>query len=117
MEIKTLIENWFSVWARGDFQNIPVTDDFRHTSPFGTIEGKKTYLELVEKNRDKFLGYTFIVHDALYSDDNACVRYTAAQGDFKLEVSEWYYIRDNKIDEIIAHYHIGEIRKDRQLEE
>jgi hypothetical protein len=117
MTTKTLVKTWFATWEEGDFQSIPVSDDFRHTSPFGTIEGKTAYFELVEKNRDKFLGYKFVIHDALYGDENACVRYTATQGEFKLDVSEWYYIRDNRISEIIAYYHIGEIREERQLEE
>ncbi len=117
MTTKTLIKTWFATWEEGDFQSIPVSDDFRHTSPFGTIEGKTAYLELVEKNRDKFLGYKFVIHDALYGNDSACVRYTATQGAFKLDVSEWYYFRDNRISEIIAYYHIGEIREERQLEE
>ena len=38
--IKDLVKKWFEVWENGDFQNIPVTEDFKHTSPFGTIDGK-----------------------------------------------------------------------------
>ena len=36
-------------------------------------------------------------------------------GDFKLEVSEWHYISNNLIRQIIAYYHIGEIREERKL--
>ncbi len=116
MNSKALIKKWFSVWEKGDFHNIPVSDTFKHTSPFGTIKGKSVYLDLVESNKDKFLGYCFEIHDGIYGKDNACVRYTAKQGnDYKLDVSEWYYIKDNLIQEIIAYYHIGEIREGRQL--
>jgi hypothetical protein len=46
----------------------------------------------------------------------ACVRYTAKQGkDFVLKVSEWYYLDKGLIAEIFAYYHIGEVRKERQL--
>ena len=93
-----------------------MTEDFTHTSPFGTISGRSAYLEVVEQNKDKFLGYQFEIHDGLYADDHACVRYTAKQGDFKLDVSEWYYISDGMIREIIAYYHIGEIREERRLD-
>jgi hypothetical protein len=59
VKIKDLIHEWFDKWEQGDFLNIPVSDDFTHTSPFGEITGKDAYLKLVEKNQDKFLGYHF----------------------------------------------------------
>ena len=117
MDIKQLVKKWFQLWEGGDFTSLPVSENFKHTSPFGTISGKKEYILLVESNKDKFLGYSFKIHDAIYDDRKACVRYTAIQGDFSLDVSEWYYINDNLIDEIIAHYHIGEIRDERKLSE
>ena len=115
MSIKALVKNWFEQWEAGSFTNLPVTETFKHTSPFGTIDGKAAYVQLVEANKDKFLGYHFVIHDELYADDKACVRYTATQGDFALDVSEWYYIKNGLIEEIIAYYHIGEIREERQL--
>lgn len=115
MEIQQLVETWFHKWESGDFLELPVQEGFRHTSPFGTIEGKQAYIQLVEANQDKFLGYRFDIHDALYQGDKACVRYTAHQEDFRLDVSEWYQMKDGLISEIIAYYHIGEIREERQL--
>lgn len=115
MNAKKLVRNWFEKWEAGDFLNLPVTDDFKHTSPFGTIDGKEAYFNLVEANRDKFLGYHFEIEDELYDELKACVRYVAIQGDFRLAVSEWYVLKDDHIKEIIAYYHIGEIREDRKL--
>ena len=117
MDLKDLVKVWFEKWDNGDYLNLPISENFKHTSPFGTIEGKQTYLDLVKDNEDKFLGQTFALHDAIYEKDRACVRYTANQGkDFSLEVSEWYYVKDCLIEEIVAYYHIGEIRDERQLE-
>ncbi len=115
MDKQTLVKQWFYKWETGDFTDLPITDNFKHTSPFGTIQGKTEYLALVEANKDKFLGYQFTIHDELYDTNRACVRYTAVQGDFKLEVSEWYFFKNDLIEEIVAYYHIGEIRDDRQL--
>ncbi len=112
-----LVKTWFKKWAEGDFLNLPISENFEHTSPFGTIDGKNAYLDLVNENQDKFLGYIFEIQDGIYKKDKACVRYTAKQGDdFSLDVSEWYYIKDDFIEKIIAYYHIGEVRKERQLE-
>ena len=115
MSMKALVNTWFERWEKGDFLDLPVTDDFRHVSPFGTIEGRNAYMDLVKANRDKFLGYRFEIHDGLYGEDKACVRYTAVQDTFRLDVSEWYYARDGLIAVIVAYYHIGEIRADRKL--
>lgn len=115
MNSETLVKKWFEKWEKGDFFDLPVTENFKHTSPFGTIDGKEKYLDLVRENQDKFLGYQFKLHDGIYYEDKACVRYTAIQGDFNLDVSEWYYIKDDLIEQIMAYYHIGEIREERKL--
>ncbi|WP_420602352.1 nuclear transport factor 2 family protein [Flagellimonas sp.] len=118
MELKKLVEIWFDKWENGDFNNLPISDNFKHTSPFGTIEGKKAYLDLVTENKDKFLGYVFELHGGIYENNKACVRYTAKQGEnFSLDVSEWYYVEGNQIQEIIAYYHIGDIREERKLKD
>jgi hypothetical protein len=115
MELKRLVHKWFDKWKEGDFLHLPISEYFKHTSPFGTISGKKQYIRMVEANKDKFLGYRFEIHDELYNKDRACVRYTATQGDFILDVSEWYFVKKNLIDSIVSYYHIGEIRDERKL--
>ncbi len=116
MTTEQIVKDWFTKWAAGDFLELPLTADFEHTSPFGTIAGKEQYLATVEANRDKFLGYTFTIHDALYAADKACIRYTAKQGEFSLDVSEWHYLENGLIREIVAYYHIGDIREDHELD-
>jgi len=117
MGSKHIITQWFDKWLQGDFLNLPISETFKHTSPFGTIDGKKAYLDLVKQNQDKFLGYRFEIHDAIYETNKACVRYTAKQSeDFSLAVSEWYYIKGDVIQNIFSYYHIGDIREERQLE-
>jgi hypothetical protein len=116
MDPKELVKQWFSKWEEGDFLNLPLTDDFKHTSPYGTINGKEEYIKLVEANKDKFLGYQFELHDNIYEGNKACVRYTGRQGGFSLDVTEWYLFKNNQIQEIIAYYNIkGEISEDRKL--
>jgi len=117
MNSENLVKLWFDKWEKGDYLNLPIAEDFKHTSPFGIISGKRRYLGLVKDNEDKFLGQTFELHDGIYEHDRACVRYTARQGqNFSLDVSEWYYIKNNLIEEIVAYYHIGEIRDERKLQ-
>lgn len=116
MEIRALVDSWFQKWESGDFQNLPIAEDFQHTSPYGIISGKGPYLELVAANLDKFLGHKFIIHDQIYEGNRGCIRYTALKDDFRLEVSEWHYERNGLIQEIVAHYNIeGEISEARKL--
>lgn len=115
MEIKILVMDWFDKWEKGNFYELPIAENFKHISPFGTIDGEQAYIKLIEENKEKFLGYRFEIHDGIYDNGKACVRYTAVQGDFKLDVSEWYYAKNNLIEKIIAYYHIGKIREDRKL--
>ncbi|MGI9547140.1 MAG: nuclear transport factor 2 family protein [Flavobacteriaceae bacterium] len=117
MNTEKLLKKWFEIWEHGDFLQLPIADDFRHTSPYGTIEGKQAYIRLVEANKIKFLGHRFIIHDELYNKDRASVRYTATKGDFRLEVCEWHYIKGGLIEEIVAYYNIeGEINEERKLD-
>ena len=115
MDTKSIVLDWFKNWESGDFKNIPVSNDFKHTSPFGTIEGKEAYLKIVEENKSQFLGHKFEIHDGLYEKHKACVRYCSIKGHVKLEVTEWYYFKNDLIHEIFSYYHIGEIREDSKL--
>ncbi|MDR8394675.1 nuclear transport factor 2 family protein [Aliifodinibius sp. S!AR15-10] len=115
MTTKNLINKWFQKWEDGDFLDLPISNTFKHTSPFGTINGKQEYLTLVKENKDKFLGYHFEIHDEIVGSDRACVRYTAVQGDFTLDVSEWFYVENGLIESINSYYHIGEIRDERKI--
>lgn len=118
MNTQTLVKQWFDKWEEGDFLDLPISETFTHTSPYGTIEGKVAYLDLVEANREKFLGHRFKIHDLLFGEERACVRYTAIQEDFRMEVSEWHYVKDGLIEEIVAYYNIeGEISEERKLKD
>ena len=115
MKLKILVKEWFNKWEEGTFLDLPISENFKHTSPFGTTHGKTRYLNIVEANKEKFLSYRFEIHDEIYDKDKACVRYTAIQGDFRLDVSEWYYVKNGLIGEIVSYYHIGEIHEERKL--
>ena len=63
-------------------------------------------MDLVMANEDKFLGHRFEIHDMLHEEGKSCIRYTAIQEDFQLEVTEWHYSKEGLIQEIIAYYTI-----------
>ncbi len=114
---KQLIEEWFARWADGRFEALPLADDFTHTSPFGVMKGKKTYMDIVEANRDKFLDKKIVVHNVLAEGNKGCVRYTMHAETFSQEVSEWFWVENDLIKDIISYYNVGEIGEDRKLKE
>ncbi len=115
MDIADLVDRWFKIWTNGDFENLPLAESFQHTSPYGTFQ-KKEYIQLIEANRDKFLGNSFEFHDRIITGDKACVRYTVNKDDFTMEVTEWHYAKEGLLDKIIAYYNIeGEISESRKL--
>ena len=63
-------------------ENLPIAENFKHTSPYGTLARKKQYMDLVESNRDKFLGNHFEILDEIYDGNKACVRYTVSKRKF-----------------------------------
>ena len=113
---QALVTEWFNIWDRGDFENLPLTEDFTHSSPYGTISGKANYLALVEPNKDKFLGNRIELQDEMYGDRRAAVRYMIHNPAFSMEVSEWLYTRDGLISRVHAYYNIeNEISESRKL--
>lgn len=116
MDTEKLVNQWFECWEKGAYHKLPLTDEFVHKSPYGTIKGKQQYLEIVKANLDKFLGHSFKIHDEIYLKDKACVQYTGSKNNFELDVSEWYYFEEEKISKIVAYYNIeGAISEQRQL--
>ena len=105
------VARWFACWNSGAIDDLPITDDFRHTSPFGTIETKARYLEIVNKNRDSFLGNRLEVLRQIVEGDNVCVQFRQTREDnpdFDMTVCEWYVLDGDGIKAIESFYNIGD---------
>jgi hypothetical protein len=106
MTTEALVHTWFKIWEDGNFEDLPISDDFTHISPYGNITRKANYLNLVTANKDQFLGHTFELLDTIFQENKACIRYIAHHKDSKLEVTEWHYINNEKINKVVAYYNI-----------
>jgi len=38
MESKRFVKKWFDKCEEGEFLHLPISENFKHTSPFGTYE-------------------------------------------------------------------------------
>ena len=107
--IDPVVAKWIACWQSGDIDNLPITDDFKHSSPFGTIDGKKRYLEIVNKNKKDFLGNTLTIVNQIKQGNNVCVQFEQKNANTGLEmlVCEWYQLDGDNIKEIQSFYNIG----------
>ncbi|HSM32245.1 MAG TPA: nuclear transport factor 2 family protein [Woeseiaceae bacterium] len=105
------VARWFACWNTGPIDDLPITDDFRHTSPFGTIESRARYLEIVNRNRDQFLGNRLAVLRQIVDGNDVCVQFRQTRDDdpdFEMTVREWYVLDGDRIREIESFYNIGD---------
>lgn len=104
------VSNWFDCWNSGDIDALPITDDFSHRSPFGEISPKSQYMEIVNQNRDQFLGNRLTILKSIVDGDNVCVQFRQTRDndpDFEMTVCEWYQLQGDKIQAIESFYNIG----------
>lgn len=104
-----VLAKWFSCWESGNTEELPISEDFSHTSPFGTINPKSKYLDIVNKNKKDFLGNTLTVTKQIREGDNVCVQFEQKNSNTGLEmtVCEWYVIEGDLIKEIRSFYNVG----------
>ena len=104
-----VVKQWIECWNSGNVDDLPIADDFCHTSPFGTIESKARYMEIVNKNRQDFLGNQLTVTAQIQEGDQVCIQFEQKNANTGLEmtVCEWYWIEGDKITAIRSFYNVG----------
>ncbi|WP_298761175.1 nuclear transport factor 2 family protein [uncultured Psychroserpens sp.] len=107
--IHPIVKKWFDCWNNGVIEDLPIADDFSHTSPFGTITPKSEYMDIVLKNKNDFLGNTLTIIKQIQEVENVCVQFEQKNKNTGLEmtVCEWYNIKDGLIKSIHSFYNIG----------
>jgi ketosteroid isomerase-like protein len=100
-----LVDEWFDAFREKDISKLEgaLAEDFVHTSPFGEIKGKKTYLDLVKKDPEAFFNHTLEIVDIFDCDDKFAVRYLVDNR----PACECIYVRDGQISKIYSYFHVG----------
>jgi len=109
-DLHPVIKKWFECWETGNIDALPITDNFSHTSPFGTIQPKKRYLEIVSKNKKDFLENKLTVLKQIKEGNEVCVQFEQKNTNTGLEmtVCEWYVLDGNLIKAIRSFYNVGD---------
>ena len=103
---RKLAEAWFEAFRSKDITKLELTltEDFVHTSPFGEIEPRQAYLDLVRANPEAFFSPVIEILDMFDCGDKVAVRYLVN----KNPACDCIYVRDDQIAEIFSYYHYGE---------
>lgn len=98
-----LIKSYYDAYARGDMEQLPIADEIRHVSPMAEVRGKDAYMQECMK----FAGMTqrIDIVDWAESEEKIAVRAESVTAYGSFPMSEWFYISDGKIVEIISYFH------------
>ena len=94
---------WFRAFEKRDLSTLRLAEDFVHSSPYGDIEGRQTYLNLVESNQDAFFSPVIEILDIIGGGNSWAVRYLVNGN----PACDCIYVRDGEIARIHSYYHVG----------
>ena len=101
---RKIIDAWFEAFRTKDISKLKLAEDFVHTSPFGAIRGRQTYIDLIQENAEAFFGPTIKVLDVIEGGDKFAVRYLVDQN----SACDCIYVENGQISKIHSYYHVGE---------
>ncbi|MDX1418192.1 MAG: nuclear transport factor 2 family protein [Candidatus Promineifilaceae bacterium] len=100
---REVVDDWFNAFRERDISKLKLAEDFVHTSPFGEVKGRETYLDLVRANEEAFFSQPIEIFDVIDGGDRFAVRYDVGG----MQACDCIYIRGGEIAEIYAYYHVG----------
>ena len=99
----SLARLWIEAWNEGAPDRIPLAESFVHTSPFGRVAGRETYLEWVKPLAAQNVT-TLTIRRVLASGDSAAIHFEMTTPKGPVEVCDWVVVSDGEIQEIHSFY-------------
>ena len=98
-----LARTWIDCWNEGRPDDIPLAENFVHTSPFGRVEGRATYLDWVKPLAAKNVT-TLRISKTLGSGDEAVIQFEMDTPGGPVPVVDWVTIDGDEIVSIHSFY-------------
>ena len=115
-EVERLTREWILVWTEGDPRTLPLAQDFEHISPYGRIQGRDHYLDLVIPAAKENVG-RLTIRDVIASADQGVVRYVMESPSGEtMEACDWLWFRAGKLIRVHAYYERPRASADATLE-
>ena len=107
-----LAVGWIEAWIRMDMEWLKerLAPDFVHTSPFGRLEGRDSYLETVEPMARKSV-QELKIKDVIASGNRAAVWFENRTPGGVIPSCDWVRIEDGLIKEIQSFYDSAKVRE------
>lgn len=98
-----LARTWIECWNAGTPDDIPLAADFVHTSPFGRVSGRETYLEWVKPLAAQNVTDLRILR-VLSDGDEAAIHFEMSTPSGPVQVCDWVRAHNGEIQEIHSFY-------------
>ena len=112
-EARDLARAWIEIWGRGEPDNLPLADEFVHESPFGRIEGRERYLEIVRPMAKANVA-SLHIEQVIAEGDSACIAFTMDTPNGPIPCCDWVSVAGDRITAVRSYY---DSRKLPQFEE
>ena len=109
-DAKTLARVWIECWNRGEPDSIPLAEGFTHTSPFGRVSGRQTYLDWVKPLAAKNVT-ELKIHRVMGNDREAVIHFEMETPGGLVQVCDWVVVVDGEIAEIHSFYDATGLRE------
>ena len=100
---KRLAREWIETWEHGDPLTLPLAQNFVHESPFGRIEGRAKYLEIVRPLAEENVT-RLEVQDVLAEGNRACVAFTMDTDNGPVACCDWVTVEGDQIMSVRSYY-------------
>lgn len=101
---KKIAEDWFGAFQTKDISKLKLAVDFVHISPFGEVNGRETYLNLIKESPEAFFSSEIKIIDIFDCEDKFSIRYLVDDR----PACDCIYIENGEIKKIYSYYHFGE---------
>ncbi|NNF52110.1 MAG: nuclear transport factor 2 family protein, partial [Gammaproteobacteria bacterium] len=98
-----LARAWIDGWNAGTPEQIPLSPDFAHTSPFGTVSGRERYLEWVRPLAAKNVTSLKIIR-TLSHGDQCAIWFEMGTPNGAVAVCDWVETCDGQVTAITSFY-------------
>lgn len=107
-----LARGWIEAWIRMDIAwlNTHLTDDFKHTSPFGELEGKGFYLDTVIPMAQKSVQKLVIIN-VTGEDSQAAIWFENHTPQGVIPSCDWIEAEHGRIKSIQSFYDSSKVRE------
>lgn len=104
-----LARAWIEGWNAGKPDDIPLAANFSHSSPFGTVSGRETYLAWVKPLAEKNV-MSLQINRTLGNDNEAVIWFEMMTPNGLVQCCDWVQIQNNEIMAITSFYDASGLR-------